>query len=383
MKLLAVDNYISFECIGGNCPISCCGGDWGIPIDDESFRYYMSVEGEFGDVLKSGITRMNGTNVFRLDEQTRDCVFLNENKLCSIYRNLGPDSLCETCRTYPRAFYHVGDLELCYMANSCPEVNRMIMQRKEPFNTLFDDSEGDSDIIDDYDIQKFRHVLKALTVGIHIIQNREITIKDRLIYLIFFVSRFQELTKENRNPSGLIAIFAESSMYMEFLKNELSSVNDYGLKIHAFMLVFRSLMQDSYDHPMWQRCNRLADIIRSGSIDDYDRLEKSFLKTETEEIQMEFEQLMSYRFFSVFMKGYDDQDYLEKLAYEYVMYAALNTYIALNEYDHDGGSTQEDRILFVSLCGRIEHANKRKNEFVQSIREEGYYEVDKLLRLIL
>lgn len=29
MKLLSVDAYVDFKCIGGDCPISCCGGDWG------------------------------------------------------------------------------------------------------------------------------------------------------------------------------------------------------------------------------------------------------------------------------------------------------------------------------------------------------------------
>ena len=81
MKLLAVDNYIDFECIGGDCPISCCGGNWGIPIDDDSYEYYMSVDGDFGETLRNSIVRINDTNMFRLDDVTKDCIFLNENKI--------------------------------------------------------------------------------------------------------------------------------------------------------------------------------------------------------------------------------------------------------------------------------------------------------------
>lgn len=184
MKLLAVDEYIRFECIGSKCPISCCGGNWGIPIDDESYDYYMSVDGEFGDILRNGITELNGTNAFKLDEKIRDCMFLNENKLCNIYINLGSDSLCETCRTYPRAFYDVGDIEFCYLANSCPEVNRMIMQRMEPFDTLYDDSEDESG---SFAGEGFSKALSAMIAGLELLKNRKITVKDRFILLLIYI----------------------------------------------------------------------------------------------------------------------------------------------------------------------------------------------------
>ena len=67
MKLLSVDNFIEFECIGGDCPISCCGGNWAIGIDDASYQYYMSVEGEFGETLKEGILVGENRKVFKLN----------------------------------------------------------------------------------------------------------------------------------------------------------------------------------------------------------------------------------------------------------------------------------------------------------------------------
>ena len=384
MKLLSVDNYVDFECIAGDCPISCCGGNWGIPIDDDSYSYYMSVEGEFGERLRNGIIRMNDTNMFRLDDKTKDCVFLNENKLCSIYRSLGSDAMCLTCKTYPRAMYQVGDIMFCFLANSCPEVNRMIFQKKEPLRTLFDDSDDDMEESNDFDHNRFDNALRAFNAGLHIIQNRDITLGDRIFLILFYVERFQELMKNNSDASDLTGIFSNPSIYEMFLENRVKDADDFSDRIHVFMMVYRILMADSYDHPIWVRCSELADDIVHKGVADTDALSRAFLSVEKDKsIQIELEQLMSYRFFAMFMRGLDHDDYLDRLAYEIVKYAALVTYMALTETIHGHMCSQEDRILFYSLCSRIDHTSKQKDKLIDELRREGYYTMEKLLKLII
>lgn len=384
MKLLSVDVFTDFECIGGECPISCCGGHWGIYIDDETMDYYLSVEGEFGERLRSSIIKINGdNNAFKLDDNSKDCVFLNEYKLCTIYRTLGPDALCYTCKTYPRKVFTVGDIMFCYLSNSCPEVNRMIMQRKDPIKTLFDDSVDDLIEVKNTDWNKFNVTLRVFTAGMHIVQNRNLELKERLLLLLLFVERFQVLMKEDKDPSDLITVFSEPSLYTEFLNKDSFTNKDYVSKIHAFMMAFRSMISDSYDHPMWRKCIELAEAIGRNELNDAVQLEEAFAKTETEEIQTELEQLMVYRYFAVFMQGFEKTDFLEKLAYEYVMYGALITYIAMTEVYQEEGCTQEDRILFVSLFGRIDHTDNRKRDFDNVIKRDGFYDVEKLLGLIV
>ena len=46
--------YEKFQCIAGQCEDTCCAG-WEIDIDDVSYDYYMSVEGEFGRRLRQSI----------------------------------------------------------------------------------------------------------------------------------------------------------------------------------------------------------------------------------------------------------------------------------------------------------------------------------------
>ena len=39
-------------------------------------------------------------SVFR--QTNRRCAFLEDNNLCALYTAMGPETLCDTCRNYPR-----------------------------------------------------------------------------------------------------------------------------------------------------------------------------------------------------------------------------------------------------------------------------------------
>lgn len=385
MKLLSVDNYICFKCIGEDCPISCCGGNWGIPIDDESYEYYMSLEGEFGERLKESVIRVENTNMFRLDDKTGDCIFLDENKLCSIYRTLGKDALCFTCRSYPRALYEAGDITFCYLSNSCPEVNRMIMQRTEPIGTLYDDSNDKSnDEVREcagFDSGRFYDAIKSFNVGMHIFTNRDIPLSGRLFLILFYVEKFQKLMNAGNDVSNLIGVFLNHEIYTLFLENLTAFEINFEDRINLFKIIYKTLMDDSYEHSMWARCKDFGKALEGKDLLN-ETLRNSFYNYERSDVEVEYEQLITYRFFAVFMQGFENTDYFDKLAYEIIMIAALKTYDALFTIFYGHTCTQEDRILFYSLCGRINHTTKKKEKLINELRQGGFYEMDKLIRLV-
>lgn len=97
MRYLKPHYYDKFVCTAGDCPDSCCAG-WQIMIDETSLERYGNEKSEFGTRLRNSID---------WDEEcfyqnNRRCAFLNEENLCDLYKALGPDSLCDTCRMYPR-----------------------------------------------------------------------------------------------------------------------------------------------------------------------------------------------------------------------------------------------------------------------------------------
>ncbi|MBR4112289.1 MAG: flagellin lysine-N-methylase [Ruminiclostridium sp.] len=115
----------SFRCSAGECTDSCCIG-WEIDIDEKTADYYMSVDGEFGERLKKGISSGDCYS-FILDNER--CPFLNDHNLCDIILNLGEDKLCHICNEHPRYYewfegVREGGVGLC-----CEEAAKLILTR--------------------------------------------------------------------------------------------------------------------------------------------------------------------------------------------------------------------------------------------------------------
>ncbi|EHA1004255.1 flagellar protein FliB [Clostridium perfringens] len=139
MKVRVPNYFNEFKCIASECEDTCCAG-WEIVIDDETYKRYENVEGEFGDILRSKIVKSDGENIFLLNNG--NCSFLNEKKMCEIYINLGEDHLCYTCQQFPRYTEEFLDLREVGLSLSCPEAARIILRKAE--NTTFNLSEEDN-----------------------------------------------------------------------------------------------------------------------------------------------------------------------------------------------------------------------------------------------
>ena len=83
--------YNRFKCIASECPDTCCAG-WGIMIDRASLKKYRDMEGPFGSRLHNSIHWKEGS----FKQYHGRCAFLNEENLCDIYSEAGPEYLCRT-----------------------------------------------------------------------------------------------------------------------------------------------------------------------------------------------------------------------------------------------------------------------------------------------
>ena len=172
MKHVTLGEMNKFQCIGSKCPYTCCANWNSITVDAETDRYYRSVEGEFGEELKRNIDRSKTPFVMRTNGGR--CAFLNEDNLCRIYIELGPERMCETCKDYPRMQHLMGDMLFHYMTLSCPEAGRIFFSRKTPLqlhvaedNQFFlPGPENDSDRA------FFRLAERAFQVNLAILQKR-------------------------------------------------------------------------------------------------------------------------------------------------------------------------------------------------------------------
>ena len=100
--------------------------------DERTIRSFMqailTANGEFGRHLRNSIDWEKEC----FYQNNRRCAFLNEESLCDLYKALGPDALCDTCKSYPRHTEEYEGLRELSLSLSCPEAAKIILSCKEP-----------------------------------------------------------------------------------------------------------------------------------------------------------------------------------------------------------------------------------------------------------
>ena len=130
------DYFSEFHCIADKCPETCCAG-WQIVIDDKTLKKYQHFKGSFRNRLHNDIDWKE--HIFH--QYDRRCAFLNDENLCDIYRVLGADALCDTCRLYPRHTEEYEGLRELSLSFSCPEATKIILSCKEPIRFLEEETD--------------------------------------------------------------------------------------------------------------------------------------------------------------------------------------------------------------------------------------------------
>lgn len=183
------DYYKEFHCIAGDCEDTCCAG-WQIVADEASLRKYRQVKGPFRRKMRKSVDW--GQKTFRQDEEKR-CAFLNENNLCDLYTALGRDSLCRTCRLYPRHIEEFEDVREITLSVSCPEVARILMNRKEPVEFISKEVSGEEEYdYEEFDPFLYSQLVDAREVLLKIAQNRDLPLDVR-IGLIYGVAHDMQI----------------------------------------------------------------------------------------------------------------------------------------------------------------------------------------------
>lgn len=192
MRYLKPHFYDKFVCTAGACPDTCCAG-WQIVIDEDSLERYKKEKGAFGERLRGSIDWEEEC----FFQNGRRCAFLNEENLCDLYKALGPDALCETCRMYPRHVEEYEGLRELSLSLSCPEAAKIILSCKEPVRFLEEETEGDEDF-DEFDFMMFSQLEDTRDVLFSILQDRKLPLTLRMAASEQLAERYQICMEEQR-----------------------------------------------------------------------------------------------------------------------------------------------------------------------------------------
>lgn len=145
MKIRIPDDYDSFACLGGICPDNCCIGDE-LVIDDETWRFYQTIQGETADrlrsVLKEAETQDDDDGPVHCLSVEGRCPFLNDSNLCSLYLAYGARAQSRICAGYPRCEEPLAGAVEKSLILSCPEAARRLIIRRTPQTFLTEETDG-------------------------------------------------------------------------------------------------------------------------------------------------------------------------------------------------------------------------------------------------
>ena len=185
--------YEKFFCTADQCPDTCCAG-WQIVIDENSLEKYSNVSGDFGIRLLNSIDWREGI----FEQYDKRCSFLNSENLCDIYKELGAEALCDTCRLYPRHIEEFENLREFSLSLSCPVAAKMILECQEPVKFLEeqDEQEECEDDFEDFDFLLFDCLLEVREKLFAIVQNRKIPVEKRMFCVLRTAKNLQDALDE-------------------------------------------------------------------------------------------------------------------------------------------------------------------------------------------
>ena len=162
-------------------------------IDEESLERYGKEAGEFERHLRNSIDWEKEC----FYQNNHRCAFLNEENLCDLYKALGPDALCDTCKSYPRHTEEYEGLRELSLSLSCPEAAKIILSCKEPVRFLEEETDEEDDF-EEFDFMMFSQLEDTRDVLFSILQDRSISLTLRMEVCEQLAESYQICMEEQR-----------------------------------------------------------------------------------------------------------------------------------------------------------------------------------------
>ncbi len=391
MKVLKPNYYDEFKCTANECKDSCCVG-WGVFIDKKSYNKYKKVNGEFGKFLCSNISknRINNSDLSygKMKLNSGKCSFLNNENLCNIYINLGEDSLCNTCKTYPRLINKYRDICEKNLTLSCPIVTRLMINIKDKISFELNNeviTENEKDYVkntSNLEEKLYEFLWEVRSFLIEVVQFREVDLWKRLVFILLSESRFQKLLKESN--------YKHLPQVMELLMTTISNeefINSLDNTIHSVLKV-KSLIIDTLVALRTQQSitnqtaiELLRDFVMLLNESNYENSDNyEFLQEKEKEFDIYFkykeyilENYIVYDLYRNFMKAGDSKNIhmvIVKMIIEYSMIKKL----LLAKWNANNKIIEDDDIIDViySFSRTVEHNNTYIDKVYNSMKEAGY-----------
>lgn len=355
------DYYDEFHCIADKCEATCCAG-WQIVVDEMSLQKYKKVKKEFQERIKKGVDFKEG--VFFQKEEKR-CAFLNENNLCDMYIALGEDSLCETCKRYPRHIEEFENVREFSLSVSCPEVAKILLSKKEPVTFYEKEIEEEEEVFDDFNPMLYEKLTEARQLLIELLQDRTIEMEARMALCWRFAVEFQDTMDE-----GILLMQESMNEHLHDIKWQSEVVAECELWRKETESYYRDIknlfgllwelefLSDDWEDTLIETEQLLY---QKGAI-EYDKIQKEFLAWQIKELpewDMIAEQLLVYFVFTYFCGSIYDEYVASKMKLAIVSVVYIREFMIAKWIKNNKVFSKQELIQIVYRYSReLEHSDE-------------------------
>ena len=384
MKQLSFEFFNTFACIGSDCPDTCCKG-WSISIDDDTAKIYQNTEGAFGTQLKENIEEKDGVFYFRLIDGK--CPFLSNDKLCEIYRNIGPDKMCDICRIYPRFSWFHGDVLFQGLTLSCPEATRMILSHPAPIAFDFGEDKRSLTSSSNENWQLFNTLIDGMITSVRIMQNRDFSIFTRMRLLVSFNDLLQQSMDSGSYDECRIILdaFSDSSqlaiLSKEVLESQINLVSLFTFVLHFYKNIGSFSVSDyvrSYLDSLPKTMNFCRSLLSQSLADDF------LDGVSVEPYEIRYEHYAVYYLTRYYMKAYAKDSTINRVIANFIYLFSLHRLFSFGLY-HEKNEllTFEELIpIYTGISRFLEHNSLNPDTLYQLFSDSDMADSTFLFSLI-
>lgn len=194
--------YKSFHCLAQDCRDSCCV-DWRITFDKKDYLRLRRLDApaELRERLDRGVRRVKKGNhdgilygKFDLDGNGGRCPFLDPDGLCAIQRACGHEALPHVCTSYPRKTGYSPVAREYALSPSCEGVLQQLWDLPDGVEFVEEPlPKGEwreANVVHGESLALYFAPLRELFIDI--LQNRALSLTERMLYLGMTVQRLQK-----------------------------------------------------------------------------------------------------------------------------------------------------------------------------------------------
>lgn len=380
MKIRVPNYYKNFKCIADACEDTCCAG-WEVVIDKEALITYKKVKGSFGERLRESIVVDDGDKIFKL--KGNNCTFLNENKLCDIFTEIGEEGLCTVCKEFPRVTEEFGGLREIGLSLSCPEAARLILNNPDKIEFEINEVEEEAPSYNEIDGLTYLMLMKGRGVVFNILQQRKLPFEERTALVLLLTKELQRAIDED-NIIGMKDVI-EDYLNESFISEKIKELKIYKGKeelkyeiMKEWFKVSRSLTHINEKDPLGLNVaivtiNEAAYLKSHRIFDEY-----------YEKFQYKFEHILVYFIFRYFMKAVFDYDVKGKAKLA-VVSALVIRELCVSAFVNNGGEfSSKDMVNIAHIYSKdVEHLEENVSLLYQQFDNSDYFTMEKLLVVLL